>query len=208
MLQDAPKKTHAHLTAPAQCASRAPAARQWPPGRGLAPWAPTRRRPGWGSRRRPPPCPPPRSACQGSLRGAEEKKQMQGGRWACERALQTGGGGGGAAAGQQPPTQPRSSDRCYECVGAGAGPHARARRPGGLLARSWLPGPRWAWLQSMLGPILGGLQSAAGAKEAQGPSPCGTQPWAETFLACKARGAAVPRSVALASGAYRGRNWS
>ena len=90
----------AHRTAPAQCASPAPAARQWQPGRGRAPWVQTRRRPGWGSPRRPPPCPPPRSACPGSLQGREWRM-----RWGWRGAqdfwpglLAAGGGGKLAAA--------------------------------------------------------------------------------------------------------------
>ena len=71
-----------------------------------------------------------------------------------------------------------------------------------------VPLARWARLQSLLGPILEGMQVAAGAKEAQGPRPCANVAWAAKFLAFRAREAAAPRSAALASGAYTGRVWS
>lgn len=55
-----------------QCARPAahqePGGQRWLLGRDPVPSAPTRRRPGWGSRRRPPPCPPPRWPCPGNLR--------------------------------------------------------------------------------------------------------------------------------------------
>ena len=108
--------------------------------------------------------------------GAQKKRSRcrEAGGPVSERSKLAAAAAAGRQRGNSRPPSPDRPDRCCECVGAGAGPHARARRPGGLLARSWLPGARWAWLQSILGPILEGMQSATGAKEAQGPSPCGT----------------------------------
>ena len=104
---------------------RGPGAPRWRRGRGRAPWARSRTPPGWGTPRTPPPCPPPRSACRGSLRAREGGGEAAVGRARRQRAAAGGGGGErrqcGGARSVSPAAPTSASWKCPQSSGGRAG---------------------------------------------------------------------------------------